>query len=108
MKPRPTQSKSQQYVTGEISEQEVRKRLEKSVPTRTIYVRNDERTEVGFKTHAGATDYADTVMPAGPNGSRENEQMRVRVAFRRRTGLYDVVVKLAKEVPIVEQKAIGE
>jgi hypothetical protein len=78
------------------------------VPTRTIYVRDDERTRVGFATHGQASKHADTILPQGRDGSRDSDAMRVRVAYRRRTETFDVVVKAARQVPIVEAKAIGE
>lgn len=68
------------------------------VPTRTIYVRDDEQTRVGFSSQLEASDHADTLVKADRNGSRDSEKMRVRVAFRNRTGLYDVVVKTMKRV----------
>ena len=69
--------------------------------TKTIYVRDDEQTHVGFRTHDEAVEVADRILPRGPNGSRDSDRIRVRVSYRRRTGLYDVVVKVARQVPIV-------
>jgi hypothetical protein len=81
---------------------------EPAVKTRTIYVRNDDQTRTGFLTHDQATEYADTLVKPNCMGQRDTDTKRVRVSYRRRTGMYDVVVKLAKEVPIVEERAIGE
>jgi len=60
--------------------------------TRTIFVKDEEKTVTGFKTHEEATLVADKM------GPRDNAQRRVRVSYRRRTSTYDVVVKLAREV----------
>ena len=66
--------------------------------THTIYVRDDERTRTGFLNHEDATRFADSILQPNCMGSRDSEEMRVRVSFRRRTGHYDVVVKTAKRV----------
>lgn len=65
---------------------------------RKIYVRDDVQTRTGFDTHKSALEYANTLINPNCMGTRERDDMRVRISFRQRTGLYDVVVKLAQEV----------
>lgn len=69
-----------------------KKQKQETKATRTVYIKSDELTRVDFATHAEATAVADSM------GPRDTKDRRVRVSYRRRTGRYDVVVKLAKEI----------
>ena len=123
MKPRPTESKKSKiapsifnqsifnhglvqdqdgnvHMSGEVTQEEVEQRLAKRfLPNATkVFKRNDELTQTGFRTHEEAVAVADGLLKPGPDGSREDGKMRVRVALRQRTGLFDVVVKTAQWV----------
>lgn len=107
MKPKPMQSKAKRTGSTNNPDSPVLPKKDEA-PTRTIFVRDDERTRTGFPDFGEASDFADTLLKPGNDGSRDSEALRVRVSYRRRTGMYDVVVKAARKVPIVESKAIGE
>ena len=70
------------------------------VKTRTIFIKSETQTQVGFKSFEEADACADKIIPKNCRGERDDLDVKVRVRFRQRTQLWDVVVKVAREVPI--------
>ena len=107
MKPRPTMPKIKEpgptdaqgttTIISEVSADEVRRRLDRTANARVVYVRNDDLTQTGLATYEEAKAIADDIMPLY-DGKRDGDVMRVRICFRSRTGLFDVVVKTPKAV----------
>lgn len=71
------------------------------VPTRTVFVKDPGRSIEGFVT------FEDADVERRKLG-KDTDERRTRVRFRRRTDRWDMLVKVAKRVPIEEPKAIGE
>jgi hypothetical protein len=100
MKPRPTESKSKRE--GSTPQQgEAPAKREPQVPTRTIFVKDAERSVTGYTSFEEA-DRERQKLGKDPDGQR------ARVRYRRRTERWDLLVKVAKQVPIEVPKAIGE
>lgn len=60
---------------------------------RYIFKRDDEQSKLGFATAEEARLYATNKFEV-----MDSDERRVRVRLRQRTGLYDVVVKVRREV----------
>ncbi len=91
MKPRPTGKKDLEAAD--------RVQRKAATSTRTIFVKNNELSREGFRSFEEATEARQTL-------GDDSDTQRVRIRFRNRTGLWDVLVKSAREVPI--PPAIGE
>lgn len=96
MKPRPTASKSKR----DDSKPEVTAKAPE-VRTRTIFVKDPGQSIEGFGT------YEEAVAERRKFGE-DSDDRRIRVRYRSRTDRWDLLVKVAKRVPIDEQKEIGE
>jgi hypothetical protein len=59
---------------------------------RYIYVKDAGLSKFGFPTAEAANAEADKM------GERDTDERRIRVRLRQRTGLYDVLVKVKREV----------
>lgn len=97
MKPRPTAPKSKREDSKEITPV----KWEPEVPTRTIFVKDTEQSIEGFAT------FEDADVERRKLG-KDTDERRTRVRYRRRTDRWDMLVKVAKRIPIEEPKAIGE
>ncbi len=65
---------------------------------RKAFVLDGVLTETGFTTFEKATEAADLIVRPDAKGNRDSDERRVRVRFRSRTQLWDVVVKSAKVI----------
>ena len=90
MKPRPTAPKEKRE---EKRSEEPPKAREPDVPMRTIFVKDDGLSIEGFASFQEASD-------ARAGIGEDNDERRTRVRFRNRTGLWDILVKVAKRVPL--------
>jgi hypothetical protein len=72
-------------------QQQEKQAIEATTAVRTTFVRDDAQTRVGFTSHVEAEEWADAM------GPRDSDSRRVRVRFRSRTGMWDVVVKSARQ-----------
>lgn len=96
MKPRPTAPKSKR----EDSKPEAAAKAPE-VPTRTIFVKDPGQSIEGFGTYEEAATERRKL-------GEDSEDRRTRVRYRRRTDRWDLLVKVAKRIPIDGPKAIGE
>lgn len=88
MKPKPTAPKKK--------DTKIEPTPKKEVSHRTIYVRDDEETRVGFRSYEEAAAHRSSLGPATVD---YDDIRRVRICYRNRTDTWDVVVKLARQVP---------
>ena len=101
MKPRPTAPKDKRTDNADGPAPAPAAKPEPRVPTRTIFVKDQRQSMEGYAYFEEADRERKALGP-------DDDRRRVRVLYRKRTNKWDVVVKVARQVPIVEQRAIGE
>lgn len=69
---------------------------------RFVFVRDDERSVLGFSTFEAAKIEADSM------GPKDTDDRRVRICYRSRTEQYDVVVKTKRAVKSVEKHEVRD